>query len=93
MGKVVYLNENEATQSQYQDLRRALNTTLQNQDIAPALWLLNLRLTKELKNKSSLAFYVNNVPGDQGRYFNTISQTYIKRNQNLFFGAEFTISL
>jgi hypothetical protein len=93
MGKVVYLNESEATQSQYQDLRRALNTTLQNQDIAPALWLLNLRLTKELKNKSSLAFYVNNVPGDQGRYFNTISQTYIKRNQNLFFGAEFTISL
>jgi len=93
MGKIVYLTEAEAQQNQYKDLKRALNTTLQNQDLAPALWLLNLRLTKEFRNKSSLAFYVNNVPGDQGRYFNTISQTYVKRNQNLFFGAEFTITL
>ncbi len=93
MGTVVYLSESEARQSQYQDLKRELNTTLQNQNLEPALWLLNLRLSKEFRNKSSLAFYVNNVPGDQGRHFNTISQTYVKRNQNLFFGAEFTISL
>jgi outer membrane receptor for ferrienterochelin and colicin len=93
LGNLVYLSESEAQQSQYGDLKRALNATLQNRDLAPALWLLNLRLTKEFRNKSSLAFYVNNVPGDQGRYYNTVSQTYIKRNQSLFFGAEFTISL
>jgi outer membrane receptor for ferrienterochelin and colicin len=93
LGNLVYLSESEARQSQYEDLKRALNSTLQNQDRAPALWLLNLRLTKEFKNKSSLAFYVNNVPGDQGRYYNNISKSYVKRNQNLFFGAEFTISL
>lgn len=91
-GKVVELNEQEAQLDQYKDLRRALSSTLQNVDQPPPLWLFNLRITKEFKNNNSLSFYINNVLSDRGQYFNSRTQAYVNRNQNLFFGAEFTIN-
>lgn len=92
-GNTVYLAEPESAQVTYSDLRRAIDPSLTRRDKAPALWLLNVRLAKEFKNRNSLAFYVNNVPADRGRYFNEATQSYTHRNQELFFGAEFTISL
>lgn len=92
-GKTVYLSQEEAQSEAYKDLRRSLSSTLQNVDQAPPLWLFNIRITKEFKNNSGLSFYINNVLSDRGQYFNTRSQSYVNRNQNLFFGAEFTINL
>jgi hypothetical protein len=90
-GQVVYLNEEEGASEQYISLRRQLSTTLSEIDQAPPLWLVNIRLTKEFKNNSSISFYVNNLIGDRGTYLNPISNTIVQRNQNLFFGGEFTI--
>lgn len=92
-GKIIHLNKQEAQLDQYKDLRRSLSSTLQNVDQPPPAWLFNLRITKEFKNNSGLSFYINNVLSDRGQYFNSRTQSYVKRNQNLFFGAEFTINL
>jgi len=92
-GKTVYFTAAEAQLDLYKDLRRSLPSTLQHVNNPPPLWLFNIRVTKEFKNNSGLSFYINNVLSDRGRYFNPQSQSYVNRNQNLFFGAEFTISL
>lgn len=92
-GLVTYLDAQQAMEEQYADLRRSFSANNSLTDHPPALWLFNLRVTKEFRGGSDLSFYVNNVLSDRGNYFNAITQSYTNRNQNLFFGAEFTISL
>ncbi|MGY4385764.1 hypothetical protein ACVWYN_002810 [Pedobacter sp. UYP24] len=93
MGEVVYLSQSDAMKPEYIPLRRILSSTLAGTDSAPPLWLFNIRLTKEFKNNSGISFYVNNVVADRGTYLNTVSNSFVQRNQSLFFGAEFTIHL
>lgn len=92
-GRVTLLNEQEAKGEQYKDLRRALSGTLGVADKAPPLWYFSIKLTKEFKRSSSFSFYVDNVVGDSGQYLNVVSNSYVRRNPSLFFGAEFTIHL
>jgi hypothetical protein len=92
-GAVTYLTPQQAASEQYADLRRRLSSTLAAADTAPPLWYFSVKLTKQFKNNSGLSFYIDNVIADRGTYLNTVSNTYIKRNHNLFFGAEFSIQL
>jgi len=92
-GQTVYLSPSQAMQPAYEPLRRNLSSTLSGTDQAPPLWLFNLRLSKEFKNNSRLAFYIDNIIADRGIYHNTLSNQLVARNQKLFFGAEFTLRL
>lgn len=92
-GNITYLGEEQAMEEQYKDLRRSFSSSTSLSDDPPPLWLFNLRVTKEFKGGSGLSFYVNNLLSDRGNYFNPVTQSYTNRNQNLFFGAEFTINL
>ncbi len=92
-GEIVYISPSEVSSEQFADLRRNLSTGLSGIDQAPPLWLFNLRLSKEFRNNSRLAFYVDNVIADRGMYHQTVSNQLVRRNQHLFFGAEFTLRL
>ncbi|MFC4213384.1 TonB-dependent receptor domain-containing protein [Pedobacter lithocola] len=92
-GSITYLTTEQAMEAQYTDLRRSLSGTVALTNKPPPLWLFNIRVTKEFKSGSGLSFYVNNLLADRGNYFNVNTQAYTTRNQNLFFGAEFTINL
>lgn len=92
-GALTYLSAEEAMQEQYKDLRRQIAGTGGLLNLPPPQWLFNLRVTKEFKGGSGLSFYINNLLSDRGNYFNQVSQSYVNRNQQLFFGAEFTINL
>ena len=92
-GGITYLSPEQAMLDEYKDLRRQLSGTAAALDNIPPQWLVNLRVTKEFKGGSGLSFYINNLLSDRGNYFNPVSQSYINRNQQLFFGAEFTINL
>lgn len=88
-GKKVYLSPAEGASEAYQDLQKRIILT--GTDFQRPLWLFNIRATKEFSNRSGLSFYINNIPADRGLYFSEVRKENIKRNQDLFFGAEFTI--
>ena len=92
-GAINLLDPEDAKTAQYTDLRRQVPSTSSIELQAPPLWLINLRATKAFNGGTQLAFYVNNFLADRGNYFNPQTQSYTSRNQNLFFGAEFTINL
>lgn len=92
-GNITYLDLVEARSEQYKDLLRQISSTAAALNAAPPQWLFNLRVTKEFKSGSGLSFYINNLLSGLGSYFNPVSQSYVNRNQQLFFGAEFTINL
>ncbi|MEJ7558419.1 MAG: TonB-dependent receptor [Pedobacter sp.] len=92
-GNTVFLSQEESMRPEYQDIMRPLNSSLRFIVKQPPLWLFNIEVTKELKNNSSFSFKINNVPAELGRYYDPSRATYIQRNQNLFFSAEFTIKL
>jgi outer membrane receptor for ferrienterochelin and colicin len=92
-GTITYLTSEQAMEAQYTDLRRSFSSNVALTNNPSPLWLFNIRVTKEFKGGSGLSFYINNLLSDRGNYFNPITQSYTNRNQNLFFGAEFTINL
>lgn len=91
-GNQVNIPTEQREDEAFKDLRRVVSITLNNPDNQPPLWLFNIRMTKEFKKNLDFSFYINNLISDQGTYFNTISQTNVRRNQPLFFGAEFSLS-
>lgn len=90
-GNKVYLSPEQATSGLYEDLRKRIIVT--GNDFQRPLWLFNLRATKEFRNGSGISFYVNNVPANRGIYYSEVRRENLKRNQDLFFGAEFTIKI
>ncbi|WP_256003415.1 TonB-dependent receptor [Pedobacter deserti] len=90
-GRKVYLSRAEARSELYKDLEKRI--VLTGTDFQKPLWLFNVRATKEFSNRSGLSFYINNIPGDRGLFFSEVRRENIKRNQDLFFGAEFTIKI
>jgi hypothetical protein len=57
------------------------------------LWVANMRLSKEITDKIKLSLYVNNVLNYRPMYLYTRSQSYTRRNQSIYFGAEIKIKL
>ena len=55
----------------------------------PAVWCLDLRVTKELGDKAGFSFYANNVLFNQPWQSNSVSVNKVERNGNLFsYGLE-----
>ena len=90
-GEVIELNDAERKQTQYTDLIRPVNqiTTLS----LPPLNLFNIRLTKEWNKGFGFSFYANNFLNHRPLYRDQNSTGFIRRNEPIFFGAEFNLSL
>lgn len=58
----------------------------------PPYFQINLKLTKEISNSFSLSFYANNVTNYQPLLkLKGLKESYVRKNQPLYFGAELKI--
>jgi len=59
----------------------------------PFVWQINLKLTKEIGNKAKFSFFANNVFNYRPLYRYKKSDSYGRRNQSAYFGAEIKFTL
>ncbi|MBL7967816.1 MAG: TonB-dependent receptor [Prolixibacteraceae bacterium] len=62
-------------------------------EIMPPLLLVNFRLSKELNDKMKFSFYVNNFTNSRPMYEYKRSGTFVRRNPEIYFGAELKLTL
>ncbi|MBC8044731.1 MAG: TonB-dependent receptor plug domain-containing protein [Rhizobacter sp.] len=96
-GQITPLTPEEALLPQYAALQRPVAPELLREENRPALWLFNLRVTKELPPGLRIAFFVNNLLADRPLYqINRAADTqtiFARRSQPIFFGAEILLTL
>jgi hypothetical protein len=60
----------------------------------PPVFQFNLRLTKEISNKIDFSFYANNLTNYQPlTRIRGLKESYVRRNQPIYFGAELRIKI
>ena len=59
----------------------------------PFYGMLNIRITKQIKDIATISFYANNFLNIRGRVRNNITGYYSDRNTPIYFGAEVKISI
>lgn len=57
------------------------------------LFMANIRISKEISNNMRLSMYVNNFTNYRPMYQYVRSQSYVRRNSPIYFGAELIIKL
>ena len=87
-GREVSLSPEAAASPEFEDLRRSVTEGYQALDDPPALWLMNMRLSKSLPSELELAFFVNNVLASRPLHENPRTGGLVQRNPPLFFGVE-----
>ena len=97
-GNQTLLTEEQARSEEFADLRRGLNDAVFREENPPALWLFNIRITKELSELLQVSFYANNALADRPLYAvnrnaNPTRLIFQRRNPVLFFGAEIVLTL
>jgi outer membrane receptor for ferrienterochelin and colicin len=90
-GEIIALNEQDAKAPAYEDLVRPVGTLLTTR--YPPLHLFNIRCTKEWKKGFGLSFYANNFLNYRPLHADNNTGGLVRRNEALFFGAEFNISI
>ncbi len=90
-GETTFLNEQEAKQPLNNDLIRTVSNAVPNN--FPPLHLLNIRLTKEWIKGFGFSFYANNFLNSRPLHADQNTGGLVRRNEPLFFGAEFNISI
>ncbi len=90
-GEKIYLNEEEARQIAYGDLVRTVSDA--RPFSLPALYLFNIRLTKEWAKGFGFSFFANNFINDRPLHTDVNTGGLVRRNEPLFFGAEFNFSI
>ena len=89
-GEMIEINEQERKSEEFSDLKRPVNQA--NNTSFPPLHLINIRLTKEWKKGFGFSFYVNNFINLRPLHTNPDSNGFVRRNEPMFFGAEFNVS-
>ena len=92
-GRLTLIAPGEQAAEGYADLRRTIDPRESIAERLPALWLLNLRVSKEFGPGYGLACYANNLPANRPRYVSPRTGAYRRRNEALFFGAEVYVRL
>lgn len=59
----------------------------------PFTWQINLKLTKEIGDKAKLSFFANNIFNHRPLHKYLLSDSYARRNQPAYFGAEIKFTL
>ncbi|WP_343703249.1 TonB-dependent receptor [Chitinophaga sp.] len=90
-GEVILLSPEQAKLPEYESLIRVQSDL--RATAYPPLHLFNLRLTKEWKNGAGFSFYANNFLNYRPLHYDANLNGLIRRNEPLFFGAEFNFRL
>lgn len=87
-GTIVPLTPEQARSDEFADLVQQFSDGFLAEERRPALWLLNLRLSKSLPAGLEMSFFVNNVLGSRPLHRSARTNAFEQRNQPLFFGLE-----
>lgn len=87
-GVITPLTREQALSAEYQLLRRAVSADALRWESRPALWLVNLRLSKTLPGNAQLTFLANNALADRPLYQRRRAAGLEQRNPPLSFGLE-----
>lgn len=93
-GQRHYFSEAERADPKYENIRRAYEDYQFITETRPNLWLINLRVSKELWKGSEVSFFVNNLFNYRPLYRRQRvpegSLSYVRRNPEIFYGIEFS---
>lgn len=92
-GQIRDISNLDVLNSEYKLLIRNENITEYQQEIYPISSQLNFKLSKEIGDSFNLSFYVNNLLNYIQRHKLSNVDSYVYRNQSLFFGAMLKITL
>lgn len=67
--------------------------TYWEKEIMSPLFMANIRISKEISDNMRLSLYVNNFTNYRPRYKFTRTQSYLRRNSPIYFGAELRIKI
>ncbi len=90
-GETIFFNTNEAEKPANKDLIRPVSNLIPTS--LPPLHLFNIRLTKEWAKGFGFSFYANNFLNIRPLHGDVNTGGLVRRNEALFFGAEFNISI
>lgn len=89
-GETIELSEIDSKLPQFADLKRPVNQV--NVTSFPPLHLYNIRFTKEWKKGFGFSFYANNFLNNRPLHTDQNTNGLVRRNEALFFGAEFNVT-
>jgi hypothetical protein len=89
-GEIIELDNEEQSNPEFADLARPANEVLRTS--LPPLHVYNIRLTKEWKKGFGFSFYANNFLSNRPLHRDQTTTGLIRRNEALFFGAEFNVT-
>jgi len=93
-GQQYEIPEDQLENPAYADLRRVYEDYQYVTEDRPNLWLVNLRVSKELWKGSEVSFYVNNMFNSRPLYQRKrVKQgiiSYTRRNPEIYYGLEFS---
>jgi len=94
-GERTFIPENERANEEYSAMRRGYEDYMFITESKPDLWLINLRVSKELWPGGEVSFFVNNLLNARPLYLRqrvpTGSISYQRRNPEIFYGIEFSM--
>ena len=86
--------ENYMSEEDYTNIKRTVNTTHYIKESMPPLLCMNINVTKELGDYMRVSFFANNMFRSHPIYKQKRAQnSYLKRNEDLFFGLELSLLL
>ena len=93
-GDIIPFTQEMERDPAYHDLILTTNTsTYYVRQGFPFYGMLNLRITKEIKDIATFSFYANNFLNLRGRVKNNVTGYPSDRNTPLYFGAEIKINI
>ena len=94
-GERIIIPQEERANPEYAAMRRTYEDYMFITESKPNLWLVNLRVSKELWPGSELSFFVNNMLNQRPLYLRqrvpSGSVSYQIRNPEIFYGIEFSM--
>ena len=89
VGEETYTSEQD-----YTNIQSTVNTTHYIKESMPPLLCMNINVTKELGDYMRVSFFANNMFRSHPIYKQKRAQnSYLKRNEDLFFGLELSLLL
>lgn len=92
-GDIIYFTEEMRTDPLYVRYVTEKSENYWKTEIMSPLFLLNLRISKEISNNIRLSVFVNNFTNYRPLYQYTRSLSYVRRNPSIYFGAELKIKI
>lgn len=93
-GQIYDFNRADKNKAEFASMIRQVETKYYIKESMPPLLSMNINISKEIGENMRLSFFANNMFSSHPLYeYKRAPGTYLRRNEDLFFGAELLITL